>query len=62
MIREVQSMAAVFPKNPDIDKLFSSTAVFQDPAEAMSKDGLDAIFDAVEELRARSLVDANILS
>jgi hypothetical protein len=62
MIREVHSMAAAFPKAPELNDLFAATAVFKNPAEATSKDRLKAIFDALEGLRTKALVDKSVLS
>jgi len=61
-IREAHSMAIVFPKDAAIDALFDATAVFKNPEEAASPERLQAILDATEGLRSKSLVDASILT
>jgi hypothetical protein len=61
-IREAHSMAVVFPKDAAIDALFDATAVFKNQAEAASPERLQAILDATEGLRSKSLVDASILT
>jgi hypothetical protein len=54
-------MALVFPQNPVIKNLLLSTAVFEKPTEALSKDRLRKVFDAVDELRAQARISASIL-
>lgn len=61
LIRDVHSMAAVFPKNPAVLGFIESTAVFKDRDEALSKERLMKIFDAVEGLRRKALVDTSVL-
>jgi hypothetical protein len=60
-VRSVHTMALVFPKNPAIDAFLSATGEFKDPKEALSKDRLAKIFDAVEGLRQNALVDPSVL-
>ena len=60
-LRQLHATAVVFPKNAATDKLFSSTAVFKNRAEAFSKNRLAHIFDAAEELRQKALVNPTIL-
>ena len=62
MLREVHSMAVVFPKAPELNALFTATAVFKENVEASSKDRLKAVFDAVEGLRTKARVDPTVLN
>lgn len=59
-VRRTHAMALVFPKNPAIDALLKST-VFNDPADAVSKQALQKMLDAMECLRQKALVDAGVL-
>jgi hypothetical protein len=61
LIREVHAMALVFPKNSVIDEILSCTAVFKDRAEALSKCRLKKVFNAVEGIRQKALVDPTVL-
>ena len=61
LIREVQSMAVVFPKNSVIEEILSCTAVFKDRAEALSKCRLKKVFNAVDGIRLKALVDPTVL-
>ena len=61
-MRVVHRMAAVFPKNAAIDELLAVTAVFQNPEEAVSKDRLSRILNAVQGVREKALVDAGVLT
>lgn len=54
-------MAAVFPKNPVIDELFAWTMGLSNPEEAVSKERMEKLFDAVSNLRQKALVDSSIL-
>jgi hypothetical protein len=60
-MRTVNRMAVAFPKNSVVDDLFSATAGFANPNEALSKDRLQQLLNAVEGLRQKSLVDATVL-
>jgi hypothetical protein len=60
-IRRAHNMAAVFPKTPAIDELFAATAVFSDQREAVSKERLAKIANAVHGLREKALVDTTVL-
>ena len=55
MTRRVHSMAAVFPQNPVMDKLFANTD-FKDNQELLSKTCLDALFEAVQDIRDKALI------
>jgi hypothetical protein len=55
MTRRVHSMAAVFPQNPVMDKLFANTD-FKDNQELLSKACLDALFEAVQDIRDKALI------
>jgi len=48
-------MAAVFPQNPVMDKLFANTD-FKDNQELLSKACLDALFEAVQDIRDKALI------
>ena len=61
LIRKAHSMAAVFPRHQVITDFCKSTAVFRDPNEALSKDRLSKIFDAIEGLRQMALVEPSVL-
>jgi uncharacterized membrane protein YidH (DUF202 family) len=61
LIREVQSMAVVFPKNSVIEEFLSCTAVFKDRAEVLSKCRLKKVFNAVEGIRLKALLDPTVL-
>ena len=61
VMRGVHKMAVVFPKNPVIDALLSSTAVFKDQQQAISKDRLSELFKAVEGVRQKALLNVDIL-
>lgn len=61
VMRTVNRMAVVFPKNAATDALFASTAVFSNPVEALSKDRLQQLLDACEKLRQNALVDSSVL-
>lgn len=62
LIRRAHSMATVFPKTPAIDELFAATAVFKDSHQAFSKDRLEKVFDAVQNLREKALVHPSVLT
>lgn len=61
LIRKAFHMALVFPKHSVITNVLLSTAVFSNPQEALSKDRLAKISDAVEGLRQKALVDPSVL-
>ena len=61
LIRELHTMAVVFPKNAAIDELFASTAVFKNREEALSKDRLEKIRNAMEAIRQHALVEPAVL-
>ncbi|HEV2419997.1 MAG TPA: hypothetical protein VGX94_19555 [Terriglobia bacterium] len=61
LIRDVHTMAVVFPKCPVIDDLISCTAVFKDCTEALSKDLMQKVLKAMEGIRQRALVDPTVL-
>lgn len=62
LIRQVHAMALVFPRNLATDELLSCTAAFKDRAEALSKSRLAKVFNAVEGVRQRALVDPTVLA
>ena len=59
--REACTMAAVFPKNPAIDALYNSVK-FTSVIDALSKERLDALSDALELLRQKALINADVLN
>jgi hypothetical protein len=62
MIRRVHAMAAVFPMNPAVDKLFKS-AVFPTEADLLSTERKKMMFDAVQDIREKALIqNLDILS
>ncbi len=61
LVRKAFHMALVFPRNPVVTNVLLSTAVFKDPVEALSKERLQKISDAVEDLRQKALVDTGVL-
>jgi len=62
LIRRAHSMAVVFPKTPAIDELLAATAVFKDSHEAFSRERLEKVFDAVQNLREKALVHPSVLT
>lgn len=54
-------MASVFPKNPAIDAFFH-TVHFTSVSDALSKERLKTLSDALELLRQRALVNNDVLS
>lgn len=60
-IRTVHRIALVFPQNQEVKALFDATAAFKNMEEATSKDRLSKIFDAVEGIRQKSLIDVSVL-
>jgi hypothetical protein len=62
VMRAVNRMAVVFPKNPAIDNLLSTTAIFKDPHLALSGEQRKRVFDAVEGIRQQALIgDLSVL-
>lgn len=59
--REACTMAAVFPKNEAIDALYNSVK-FTGIVDALSKERLDALSDALELLRQKALINADVLN
>ncbi len=60
-IRRVHAMAAVFPVNSTVDKLFRS-AVFPMEADLLSTERKTLLFDAVQDIREKALIkDLDIL-
>ena len=60
LFREVHTMALVFPKSEVTDALFASTQ-FNNIIEALSRDKLKVLMDALELLRQKALVDKDVL-
>lgn len=61
LMRRTCSMAVVFPKTDVLDKLLHTITTFGTMNSAMLPDRLKAMRDAVEELRLKALVDADVL-
>jgi hypothetical protein len=61
IMRTVHRIAVVFPRNPEVQALFEATAVFSNADEYASKDRLSKIFDAVEGIRQKALIDTSVL-
>ena len=61
IFREACTMAAVFPKNPAIDALYDSVK-FTNVTDALSKERLKALSDALELLRQNALINVDVLS
>jgi hypothetical protein len=59
--RKCQTMVAVFPKNPAIDKLAAAAAAFRDREEVFSTERLKLIQDAVEGIRELALLHPTVL-
>lgn len=62
LMREAHAMAAVFPKNSVIDELFAWTTGQSNPQEAVSDERMTKLFNAVNGLREKALVDPSILT
>jgi hypothetical protein len=61
LFRRVHAMALVFPVNPVVTELCLSTAAFTGLEEVRSKDRLERIFDVLDKLREKALVDTTVL-
>jgi hypothetical protein len=61
VMRTVHRIAAVFPQTPVIQGLFDATGVFANMDEATSKDRLSKVFNAVQDIRGKALVDTSVL-
>jgi hypothetical protein len=61
LMRRTHAMAAVFPKNPVINGLFSSTAVFESPSEALLPERLLKMLNAVQNLREKAFLAHDVL-
>jgi hypothetical protein len=62
IMRTVHRIALVFPQNPAIQSLFDATAAFENMDEATSKERLTKIFNAVDDIRQKALLDVSVLS
>ena len=61
--REIQAMAIVFPKCAPIDTLCAATSGFVDASsEMLSKQRLNNLMDAMNEIREKALVNASVLN
>jgi len=60
-IRQVHTMADVFPKNTTIDLLFASTVSFQNPANAFDPNRLPQMMEALQGLRDRAKLKQKVL-
>jgi hypothetical protein len=62
LIRAAHAMAMVFPVNAAVTEFCESTTVFSNPQEALSKERLKKVFNAVEKIRERARInDPSIL-
>lgn len=61
VMRTVNRMAVVFPKDSAIDDLFNATAGFTSTDAALSKERLVQLLNAVEGLRQKALINQAIL-
>jgi hypothetical protein len=61
-LRKVYSMSLVFPINQTIDKLHDSSKGFDDTAQLLSKERLEAMLEVVQELQSKARIkDISIL-
>lgn len=60
-MRTVHRMAMVFPPNPEVDKLVSTTAVFANVSESYSKERLAEMLDAVDGIRRKASLRRDVL-
>lgn len=59
--RKMYAIAVVFPRNSVIDALASCADGLENPEEVLSKARVQKMFDAVEGLRLKALVNASVL-
>jgi hypothetical protein len=63
LFREAQAMAMVFPKSEVIDNLCNATSGFvHEPSEMLSKQRLQNLMDAMNDIREMALVDPGVLN
>lgn len=62
-MRSLHTMAVVFPRNPEVDKLTDATAIFGGGKThlAFSKIALNNIAEALEGIRQRCLLETRVL-
>ena len=60
LFREAGAMAVVFPKNDAIDKLFAAVKL-ADRQEALSRERMSQIQEAMEAIRQKALVEPTVL-
>ena len=61
--REIQAMAMVFPVCGPIGTLCDATSGFvDDPSEMLSKQRLNNLMDAMNEIREKALVNTSVLN
>jgi hypothetical protein len=61
LIRQVHSMAMVFPKHPAIDKLVKATTSFNNPANAFEPWRLPLFLEAVMDMRDMAVLNPSVL-
>jgi len=61
LFRKMYAIAVVFPRNSVIDALASCADGLERPEEVFSRARLQKMFDAVEGLRQKALVNATVL-
>jgi hypothetical protein len=61
IFREACTMAVVFPKNPAIDS-FCDSVKFTNVSDALSKERLEELSDALELLRQKALINRGVLN
>ncbi len=61
LFRKMYAVAVVFPRNSVIDALASCADGLENAEEVLSKARLQKMFDAVEGLRLKALVNATVL-
>ena len=62
LFREIQAMAMVFPQCTTIDRLCAATSGFvNDQNEMLSKERLNTLMDAMNDIREKALVNTSVL-
>lgn len=63
LFRDIHAMAMVFPKSATIDRLSSATSGFvNDPTEMLSKQRLQNLMNAMNDIREKALVNSSVLT
>lgn len=61
IFRAVHALAMVFPVDPVVTELCLATADFQNVENVLSKERLERIFEAMNNVREKALVDSAVL-